>query len=612
MPVPSSARHSASREELDRLLGRLLLRLKFRRTVETMGILAIGGSGSTLLLCVAQSEGWITSSEAFGLWGALMLLIVIGGLISWKWPRLSTFGLALVLDRALAKEGQIASAWALRDDPNPWAALGRKRATKILHSLSFSSLAPLVPSKRARLALLALALSGLFLAIFPSVHPPGQRARPSLEATRAGSRQSHAAVLLPEAQALALRIERLRAMELRTEEARQIFELLEGLYRKVQSGSISLEEASQVLTELESKLRAIREREQRLFHSLASALAGPEVPPVKHLKKTLESGEPREIQKALGQLAEAIEKPLSPRARELLAQSLEEGAKTLADLTSAQQKPQGESLPGKGTPLPERSPQPKNQAHQNPGPGTTPLSPSTSPTDPASPSPGAQGAFEAIKRAFEASAQALRDGRNEKAAQALKQGGQGLSRHTFELYELERVLEHFRQAMSNATGAQAFPEPFGRALPGGGQPGPPNSTQSMQPRGEGKQAAHLLSESTATPSAESNHTIALPTDTQAASGGQAGNEHDPSRLSRPSERLSGGVSRGIDPLHTQAGPSRRQVIREAGARGFTVQSYRRVYTDYLNHAEEALFRDRVPITQRHLVDRYFELISPHD
>jgi hypothetical protein len=58
------------------------------------------------------------------------------------------------------------------------------------------------------------------------------------------------------------------------------------------------------------------------------------------------------------------------------------------------------------------------------------------------------------------------------------------------------------------------------------------------------------------------------------------------------------------------GPSRSQVIREAGQRGFVSRGYEQVHADYSRHAEAVLEHDEVPGGYRFYVRRYFQLIRP--
>ncbi len=60
------------------------------------------------------------------------------------------------------------------------------------------------------------------------------------------------------------------------------------------------------------------------------------------------------------------------------------------------------------------------------------------------------------------------------------------------------------------------------------------------------------------------------------------------------------------------GPVTSEVIQTSANRGFATRSYREVFTNYEDHAEEVLERDEVPPGYRFYVRRYFQLIRPRD
>jgi hypothetical protein len=60
------------------------------------------------------------------------------------------------------------------------------------------------------------------------------------------------------------------------------------------------------------------------------------------------------------------------------------------------------------------------------------------------------------------------------------------------------------------------------------------------------------------------------------------------------------------------GPTRSEVIHEAGSRGFAAQAYEKVHAEYERHAESVLERDEVPGGYRFYVRRYFQLIRPRE
>jgi hypothetical protein len=82
-----------------------------------------------------------------------------------------------------------------------------------------------------------------------------------------------------------------------------------------------------------------------------------------------------------------------------------------------------------------------------------------------------------------------------------------------------------------------------------------------------------------------------------------------------SERATSTQNRGVDTRVRGAegeGPTRSQVIREAGQHGFVSREYQEVHADYERHAEAVLDHDKVPGGYRFYVRRYFQLIRPRE
>ena len=94
-------------------------------------------------------------------------------------------------------------------------------------------------------------------------------------------------------------------------------------------------------------------------------------------------------------------------------------------------------------------------------------------------------------------------------------------------------------------------------------------------------------------------------------GPGAGTGHDPTLLDDPT-RL--GATRQNTRVEGEQGEgeSRSEVILGAADRGFASRGYRRVYTDYRDHAEEVLEQDEVPDGYRFYIRRYFQLIRPRE
>ena len=83
----------------------------------------------------------------------------------------------------------------------------------------------------------------------------------------------------------------------------------------------------------------------------------------------------------------------------------------------------------------------------------------------------------------------------------------------------------------------------------------------------------------------------------AASHDHAGDAHG-AASPQPSEDLVDGHHAGI--------------LVRAAERGFASRSYKRVYTEYHQVAEESLAKDDIPGGYRFYVKRYFQLIRPRE
>ena len=92
-------------------------------------------------------------------------------------------------------------------------------------------------------------------------------------------------------------------------------------------------------------------------------------------------------------------------------------------------------------------------------------------------------------------------------------------------------------------------------------------------------------------------------------GPGAGTGHDETTLEDPTR--TAGTRRTVRVEGEQGqGPSRSEVIRVSGQRGFASRGYEQTYPEYRGHAEEVLERDDVPPGRRFYVRRYFQLIRP--
>ncbi len=211
---------------------------------------------------------------------------------------------------------------------------------------------------------------------------------------------------------------------------------------------------------------------------------------------------------------------------------------------------------------------------------------------------------EAIRRAREQRAQ----GQQGRQGQQRQGQGQGQSR-------MDRFVLRAR--------GQGDGEGVRLGLPGqGGQQGSPGQGQGQQGQqgqngGSGQQQQTL----TLGGDGEPNATLEIPGMGQPQGAGQgsgrpqpgpgAGTGHDDTTLDDPS-RIAGSRRTVRVEGEQGEGPSRSEVIRSSGQRGFASRGYQETYPEYRGHAEEVLERDEVPPGRRFYVRRYFQLIRPRD
>ena len=91
-----------------------------------------------------------------------------------------------------------------------------------------------------------------------------------------------------------------------------------------------------------------------------------------------------------------------------------------------------------------------------------------------------------------------------------------------------------------------------------------------------------------------------------------GEGHDPKLQGNASNPKMATEDTQVTGADTGQGASRSQVILGAAERGFASRSYKRVYTEYHQVAEESLAKDEIPGGYRFYVKRYFQLIRPRE
>ena len=215
------------------------------------------------------------------------------------------------------------------------------------------------------------------------------------------------------------------------------------------------------------------------------------------------------------------------------------------------------------------------------------------------------------------------------AARQLSQGAESmeqLARQQLSREQRDRLkkqLEQLRQLMSKQGGQQQQKQAGGGQQGKQGQPlgldGFSRAAQGEQGKGQngqnGKQGKGLMIKPGA--GGQPAGAIEMPGMARRASGS--------AELAGGDDAGEGGRSRSgretrLDVEHEAThvsgekgrGPTRSEVIREAGSRGFVSQGYDKVHTEYEKHAESVLERDEVPGGYRFYVRRYFQLIRPRE
>lgn len=276
-----------------------------------------------------------------------------------------------------------------------------------------------------------------------------------------------------------------------------------------------------------------------------------------------------------------------------------------------------------------------------------------------------QRQLERLRRELSQSAQSLQQRQQDRAADDLDRGAEDLNRMARqqmsqeEMEQLRQQLEQLREAIRRAQERQAQngqpgqrgqPQQRGQGqgrmdrfvlrargqgdgegiplgVPGqGGRQGrtgqQPGEGQGQNGQGQGQGQGEPQQMLMLGGSGEGNAVLEMPGMGQ---GQQPGGQGDGSQMPGPGAGTGSDHTPLDDPTRTDAttrtvrvegqqsqGPSRSEVIRTSGQRGFASRAYRDTYTDYRGHAEEVLERDEVPPGRRFFVRRYFQLIRPRD
>lgn len=96
----------------------------------------------------------------------------------------------------------------------------------------------------------------------------------------------------------------------------------------------------------------------------------------------------------------------------------------------------------------------------------------------------------------------------------------------------------------------------------------------------------------------------------AGKGGQKpGDGHDPDLLGDPTKMSGDTKDESLQGIQGK-GPSTRETILTAAEKGFSGQSYKKVYTRYTTQVEEVINAEKVPAGYKYYIKKYFKMIKP--
>jgi hypothetical protein len=240
-----------------------------------------------------------------------------------------------------------------------------------------------------------------------------------------------------------------------------------------------------------------------------------------------------------------------------------------------------------------------------------------------------QRQLDGLQRELSSAAQSMKAGQVRQASQHLQQGAEQLQKaqsteaSSEQRRQLRERVQQFRELIRKqqreqvarsdqslqGKGQHLSLRDFSRAA--GGEPAKPE-TPGGRP-GAGLSLPGHGDESNAAP-------LSLPGQAQQAGprvqrgepvGEAPGRDGRPEADGDPSRLASTRVDARVDGEQRE-GPTRSEVILEAGQHGFASRSYQRVHGEYERHAEAVLERDQIPGGYRFYVRRYFQLIRPRE
>lgn len=613
----------ATEQTLRRAMRRVARRVRFQRGLDAGVILALAGTGVAALgVCLQRTQ---LADEARWCFVVACVLPALGFLIGALRP-VAPLLLARLLDRTLGASDLFASAWSFGQLPvssrTPFMQACIARAQLAIVHVQAGRAMPLRrPRALASAAMLTLGLVGLCMLETPRQQRVSARVVPKLRLL--ATEDLHAfreevAKLLPraaddaEAQATARELNALieALSDQRLDRAEALREL-RGLEHRIDADALHADQDA-----LREALRGLGQALQRdsLAKSVAEALqegdAGKARAELERLSQTLRG----QAQKAdaLRKLAQALARTGAQSQNGESAKRIQQKRAELERLLKRKKESSSDNVQD------QRLLQKKKRELEH-------LEREQSERD------SSQRKLDGLKRELSSAGQSASEGHAGQTAEHLQRGAQELAKtesqqtSAEQRRQLRERVQQLRELLSKQSSAQSGQdkkpaseqaqrlslEQFGRAARG--QPsgrkntdGKPSGTLLLPGQRGGDPNTTLEMEENGSPERMSETT------SQAKAGGKAqGHGGRPEANADPSRLASTRVDTRVN-ANQGEGPTRSEVILEAGQRGFASRSYQRVHGEYEKHADAVLERDKIPGGYRFYVRRYFQLIRPRE
>lgn len=640
-------------DPLKRALGATARRVRLQRALDAGAVLSVVGIGLAGLVVALLKTGALPEADAWPWLAAAAALPALGALVGWARPLPPLLG-AKLLDRSHGLFDRVSNAvsFAAEAARTPFMDAAIEDAVALAPRLDPARAMPIRPPVELLVALgLGIGVAALALLEVPHTWVEtivrGGIVPVQVHADELDAYESHLRELLDDPET--------------DDDVRAAAQEFNRIIEDIADERLDREESLRRIAELERRLAETRPADQELLadalrelgedlrraalaDELAAALRDADADraeaELRELARQLRDEEPSRPD--LESLRRALERAAERNAEDRSAE-IEEREEELNRLLQRQREQARESPPEERRLLERRRRELDRlrREHQE--------------------AQERQRQLERLRRELSESAQSLQQREQDRAAEDLERGAEDLNRMARqqlseeEMQQLQQQLEQLREAIRRAQERQAQNGQQGQRQRGQGQQGQgqmdrfvlrargegdgegiplaipgqggpqgragqgQGEGQGQQGQGQGEQQQRML---TLGGDGEGNAMLEIPGMGQGQQPGQrgegdpmpgpgAGTGTDPTTLADPT-RLGGDHTTVRVEGEQGAGPSRSEVIRSSGQRGFSSRPYRETYTEYRGHAEEVLERDEVPPGRRFYVRRYFQLIRPRD